>query len=267
VPDLARSLDRCLDALTDGRNLHRLLRRNPQERDELIDLLRVSTEVAQVRLPAPDPAFKLRTRNLMLAAAARHQEQRRPSVGWRPRPALRLALATALGAGLLAAGIVTASAQSLPGNPLYQVKRGFEGVQLVLTIDPAANARLRLELANRRLVEAQRLSAQGRIAEALSLIAAYDSQIAELGQRVMRAPLGPADAAGLARYVDQGQLEADFRLDAVAAELAARGNGQAAERVRHAEHHADQSLIGTRQSLRTHSGGSQAPTHLSLIHI
>lgn len=261
MPDLARSLDRCLDALKDGRSLHRLLRRSPQHRDALIDLLRVSTEVAQVRLPAPDPAFKLRTRNLVLAAAARRREQRGTGLGWRPRPAFRLVLALGLGAGLLAAGIVTASAQSLPGDPLYQVKRDVEGVQLALTVDPAANTRLRLELANRRLAEAQRLSAQGRIADALSLIAAYDSQIADLGRQVLRAPLRPGDADGLAREVDQGQVEADGRLDAVAADLAARGNPQAAESVRHTQHHADQSLSGTRQSLRTHSAGSQAPDH------
>lgn len=75
MPDLASTLDRCLDALKEGRNLHRLLGRDPRQRDELIDLLRVSTDVAQLRLPAPDPAFKLRARNLMLAAAARRRAE------------------------------------------------------------------------------------------------------------------------------------------------------------------------------------------------
>jgi len=263
MPDLASTLDRCLDALKDGRNLHRLLRRNPSQRDELIDLLRVSTEVAQLRLPAADPAFKLRTRNLMLSRAGHKRQEARAGVGWQRRPVFRLALALALSGGLLVAGIVGASAQSLPGDPLYQVKRGVEGVQLAVTLDPAANTRLRLEMANRRLAEAQQLSRQGRIADALSLISAYDAAIAELGQRVARTSLGPADAAGLARAVDEGQLEADGRLDAVAAELVARGNGQAAASVKHAEKHADQSLSGTRQSLRRHSTENRSPSHSS----
>lgn len=168
-------------------------------------------------------------------------------------------MAAALSAGLLGAGVLAASAQTLPGDPLYQVKRGAEEVQLTLTLDPAANARLRLDLANRRLSEARRLSAAGRITEALSLIAAYDAAIAELGREVARAPLRGADLDGLARDVDQRQLEADSQLDAVAAELAANGNGQAAARVKHARTHADQSLSGTRLSLRAHAAvGAEA---------
>jgi Domain of unknown function (DUF5667) len=253
VPDLAATLDRCLDALKDGRNLHHLLRRHPGHRDELIDLLRVSADVAQLRLPAPDPAFKLRTRNLMLARAARKRAEAPAATRWRRRPGFRLAMAIVLSGGLLAGGVVAASAQSLPGDPLYQVKRGIEQAQLAVTLDPAANARLRLEMANRRLAEAQRLSAEGRIADALSLITAADAELAELGRQVARAPLRPGDADGLARDVDARQLEADGRLDAVAAELAARGNGQAAASVRHAENHVDQTLSGTRQTLRARS--------------
>jgi hypothetical protein len=253
VPDFATRLDRCLDALKDGRSLHRVLQQSPAERDELIDLLRVSTDVAQLQLPAPDPAFKLRTRNLMLAVAAQRRASAARSRGF-ARPVFRLAGALALAGALLGAGIVAVAAQSLPGDPLYQVKRGVEQVQLTLTVDPAANARLRMQLATRRVSEAGRLSAQGRVAEALTLITAYNTDVAELGRRVVAAPLPPADSDRLERDVTLGQAEADGGLEAVAADLAARGHGEAAASVQHTEHQADQTLSGTKKALHDHGG-------------
>ena len=262
MPDFATRLDRCLDALSGGRSLLRVLQRSPGERDELIDLLRVSTDVAQLQLPAPDPAFRLRMRNLMLAVAA----QRRASAArstWVARPVFRLAVAVGLSGALLGAGIVAASAQSLPGDPLYQVKRGVENVQLALTLSPAANARLRMQLATRRVAEAERLNAQGRVAEALALISAFNTEVAELSRQVVAAPLQPAEAGSLEREVDQGQAEADGRLEAVAADLAARGHIAAAATVQHAEHQADQTLSGARKALHDHggTGSSSQPTH------
>jgi hypothetical protein len=260
VPDFGTRLDRCLDALRDGRSLHRVLQQSPAERDELIDLLRVSTDVAQLQLPAPDPAFKLRTRNLMLAVAA-HRRASAARSRWVARPVFRLALAVGLSGALLGAGIVAASAQSLPGDPLYQVKRGMERVQLGLTLDPAANARLRMQLATRRVSEAGQLSAQGRVAEALSLITAFDSDVAELGRQVVAAPLQPADAGRLERDVSQGQAEADGGLEAVAADLAARGHSEAAASVQHSERQADQTLSGAKKALHDHGAkGSSRPS-------
>ena len=261
MPDFATRLDRCLAALKDGRHLQELLRQSPQERDELIDLLRVSTHVGQLELPAPDPAFKLRTRNLMLAIAAQRRATRKQT-RWLARPAARLALAVALSGALLVGGIVAASAQSLPGEPLYQVKRGVETVQLAVTLDPAANARLRLQLAGRRVTEAEQLTTQGRISDALSVISAFNADVAQLSRQVVSAPLRPADAEDLERDVNQGQAEADGQLEAVAASLAARGHSEAADAVRHTEHEADQTLTGTKQALHDHGkhGGSARPT-------
>lgn len=261
MPDFATRLDRCLDALKGEGNLHRALRRSPGERDQLIDLLRVSTEVSELHLPGPDPAFKLRTRNLMLAAAARRRAEATHRTGWVPRLGFRLAAAVVLSAGLLVGGLVAASAQSLPGDPLYGVKREVERVQLALTLDPAANARLRLELANRRLAEAEQLSAQGRVAEALGLITTYDTDVTAVGQQVAVAPLRPADADRLERDVGQGQAEADNWLNAVAAQFAAHGNDAAAASVKHTEHQADQALNGTRTKLHSHGASGSAPGH------
>ena len=261
MPDFATRLDRCLDALKDGRSLHRVLQRSPGERDELIDLLRVSTDISQLQLPAPDPAFKLRTRNLMLAVAAQRRASAARSRWVVARPLFRLAVAVGLSGALLGAGIVAASAQSLPGDPLYQVKRDIENIQLSLTLDPAANARLRMHLATRRVAEAGRLSAQGRVAEALSLITAFNTDVAELGRQVVTAPLQPADAGRLERDVSQGQAEADGGLEAVAADLTARGHSEAAASVQHSERQADQTLSGAKKALHDHGAkGSSRPS-------
>src|SRR2546425_7883989 len=111
VPDFGTRLDRCLDALRDGRSLHRVLQRSPAERDELIDLLRVSTDVAQLQRPAPDPAFKLRTRNLMLAVAA-HRRASAARSRWVARPAFRPAPPRRPRGAVLGAGVGGAPAQS-----------------------------------------------------------------------------------------------------------------------------------------------------------
>jgi hypothetical protein len=260
VPSLASRLNRCLDALREGRHLQHLLRRYSTDRDQLIDLLRVSTEVAQVQLPGPDPAFKLRTRNLMLGvAAARRQSAAQHPRAWLRRPAWRLGLAGALCATLVGGGMVAASAQSLPGNPLYGVKRGVEGVQLALTLDPAANTRLRLQVATRRLAEAQQLGTQGRVSEALGLITTYTAEVDAVGRQVASTPLRPSDAGDLERALGVQQAEADGRLNAVAAQFAARGQGDAAASVKHDEHQADQALTGTRTALHGHAAEGSAP--------
>jgi hypothetical protein len=54
-------------------------------------------------------------------------------------------------------GTVVTSADSLPHNPLYPVKRTTERVQLLLTFSPGGKAQLHLHFAERRLNETMRL--------------------------------------------------------------------------------------------------------------
>src|SRR5438094_3633626 len=112
------------------RNLQDVLHRYPADRNELITLLRVSVDLGGLGAPTADPAFRLRARNRMLAAAADRKQGRR----WRPRmalprPVLRLVLAGGCVAALMVASLTAAvaSGNSLPGDPLYAVKLGEEG--------------------------------------------------------------------------------------------------------------------------------------------
>jgi len=77
-----------------------------------------------------------------------------------PRPSrfsfaalLRPALATAAILVLVSAGATSAAASSLPGDPLYAVKRAGEDVRVALTFDDIARTRLLSELTDRRLEE------------------------------------------------------------------------------------------------------------------
>ena len=77
-----------------------------------------------------------------------------------PRPSrfsfpamLRPALAVAAVLVLVFAGATSAAASSLPGDPLYAVKRAAEDVRLALTFDDVARTQLLSELTDRRLEE------------------------------------------------------------------------------------------------------------------
>ena len=79
--DLSQPLEECLQAMGEKRNLQEVLRRYPAERDQLIELLRLSVDLGGLApsTPAADPAFRLRARNRMLATAA---QRRRLLQGW-----------------------------------------------------------------------------------------------------------------------------------------------------------------------------------------
>ena len=74
----------------------------------------------------------------------------------------RLAAATA---GVLATagivGIVASSAQAIPGEMLYPVKRGAESIELVIHRSDADRGSFQLSQATERLAEAQKLAAEG----------------------------------------------------------------------------------------------------------
>src|SRR2546427_3351566 len=94
---------------------------------------------------------ELRARLMAEAAvvlAPRPQRRSLFAVSW-----LRPALAAAVLAVFVVAGATSAAASSLPGDPLYAVKRASEDVQLALTFDDVARVQLLSEIADRRLAE------------------------------------------------------------------------------------------------------------------
>jgi hypothetical protein len=108
----------------------------------------------------------------ILAALPRLRPATRPAellAKARPQPApRRWAYAVALAGVLLLAGLGTtarASADALPGDPLYAVKRAMETMRQTVTLREQARAELTQELAERRRAEAREVQQTRRTAE------------------------------------------------------------------------------------------------------
>ncbi len=150
------ALDECISRLTKGEDLQTCLQRFPELRDELEPLLRVAimlhsrSEETRAACAASRPALTRARARFMAEVAARQllppQPAARPWWQWLPRTTFAQALATLLFTltllGVLLAGGSIVSANSLPGDPLYGVKRASEQVRLALT----TNEQVRQEL-------------------------------------------------------------------------------------------------------------------------
>jgi len=258
VRDLTQPLEECLRAMGEKRNLQEVLRHYPNERDQLIELLRLSVDVGGLApsSPAADPAFRLRARNRMLAAAA----QRRPAGRWNPlgalpRPAARLAFAGALAAAVLVGGLTSAAAagNSLPGDPFYPIKLGVERAQLAITFDAAARARLHAQFAEVRLSEAKRLIALGRVQDGVRQVNQYDSAVAQFNSTLAGTTFDDSVIAELQRFMKDHEASADASLQSLAGSLEAGGQTQAAAAVARTQSHADQTWKGSERDLQARS--------------
>jgi hypothetical protein len=271
VRDLTKPLEECLQAMGEKRNLQDVLRRYPADRDQLIELLRLSVDLGGLApgAPAPDPAFRLRARNQMLAAAVRRRRARRWNpLGALPRPAARLAFAGALAVAVLVGGLTSAAASgsSLPGDLFYPIKLGVERAQLAVTFDPAAQARLHAQFAQVRLGEAQRLVAAGRVQDGVRQVAQYDTAVAQINHALAGTTFDDRAIAELSRFMNDHEASADASLQSLAGSLQAGGNTQAAAAVTRTQSHADQTWKGSQRDLQARSttppadhGQSHAP--------
>lgn len=167
--DLENALDECLAGLAQGESLEACLARFPRLREELEPLLRTAQAV-QWNIPraAPPADALIRARNRFLAEAARRRQasaQRRMPM---PRfaPVFQRGLATAMLVVMLMVALLgtssIVSANSLPGDPLYGVKRASERVRLFLTLDAETRATLERYYEALRVAEVKQVVEQGR---------------------------------------------------------------------------------------------------------
>lgn len=153
--DLTDIFDDCLNRLAAGESVEQVLRRYATYEADLRPLLQ-TVRLAQHALPAPGeiaPA-QARGRARLLAALDDRPETARPAKGiaggwWMAVAALLLIC--------LGLGVVTAN--SLPGDPLYSLKRGVEAATNSLSADPQAADEVSRR---RRLDEIYMLIALGR---------------------------------------------------------------------------------------------------------
>lgn len=165
--DFDRIVDDAFSRLEVGEPIEAVLNRYPQQAEALRPLLEtVSLSLHAYAYTKPvSPAGMARGRQRFLSEAGRraekHRARQRP-LAW-PWPARRWAVTVlALMLLFLAAGTtaVVASADSLPGSPLYSVKIAAEEVRLTLTRAPEPRARLHMARAQRRTQELNALLTQ-----------------------------------------------------------------------------------------------------------
>ena len=178
---LLPALDDALAALEAGASLSQALAADPAQAAELRPLLVAALAAgAGADLPRVPAGAQIFSRAQFLAAA-----DRRPALAPVPAPgrgsrlrawltgqsaagtsllARAVAVSLVVLAGLSAGGYgaVVASAQSLPGDALYEVKRTVERTELLLTTDAQSRERLQTEFDDRRVREAQAVVNQGR---------------------------------------------------------------------------------------------------------
>ncbi len=161
--DLDAVLAECLEETLAGRRtVADCLARYPDLADDLKPLLEMALLTARLKSPRLPEA---RVAALETRLRAQMRPQRRPAAAGISRLAagLLLGFLLAFGSG---AGLVAASSSSLPGDPLYGIKRLWEVIVLALSplfgqLDDAW-----LAVAETRLDEVQALHEQGRLTSA-----------------------------------------------------------------------------------------------------
>jgi hypothetical protein len=161
-------LEQSLSQITAGKaRVESCLLSYPAVADQLKPLLLAAEELRSVPKPVLSPAAKARLEERVLAAAAAHPRLRpagrRQWLGGmsRWRWAFSTLTALVLVVFLLMTTLVTASADALPGSPLYGLKRATEDAWLWVAPE-RSEPELHLRLARRRLQEIEGLAGQGR---------------------------------------------------------------------------------------------------------
>ena len=167
------ALNDCLERLAAGDSVAECLTRYPEHADELAPLLRMGQTTMQVSQRAtPSASGRARGMARMQAALSEGRDRRRrrwqlPGISWRlistPVAAtLAVVFLTIVAAG----GTTVASADSIPGEPLYPVKSIRESVEERIARSGEGKAQVHAKLARERGREMRELIVRGRIYEA-----------------------------------------------------------------------------------------------------
>ena len=180
-------LAECLDRLEEGESLQSILDTYPQQANRLKPLLKAAFVSRSLPKPEPSPEAVQSGKNRLLAevdslrlenkfsknrtkpADARytgrllekiHSFIEKENIDMKLVPRLAIyVLITALVGGFFT---VSASASSLPGDPLYGLKLSWERAQMVFTFDDDAQAELEEEFESERISEVEELLEEGR---------------------------------------------------------------------------------------------------------
>ena len=175
--DLTTILDECISRVQAGEPVSACVQDYPEYAEQLWPLLTAAADMSTLPRPLVAEQGRVRGRERMLAqlsqnptqpvsflAFLRYAAQKITGSLAKERPNMKLVLRSALTALcllILSTAIVTASQNSLPGDPLYPVKRSWEWVQGSFVTVPE-QASYQDELLLRRYQELQLLIETGR---------------------------------------------------------------------------------------------------------
>jgi len=153
----------CLAAMEAGATVEQLLARYPAYAAQLGEPLRVAVRLRAAANEGPSPAVEQQARAAFLARAAamRPISPRVSPARWLIRPLVSFVTVLVLVA-VVGSGVFGASAASLPGDPLYGVKRSVENLQLSLARDPTLRVNLEESYTQRRVEELKAVQASKR---------------------------------------------------------------------------------------------------------
>ncbi len=156
-------LDDCLEKLlVKGRSIEECLADYPELADELKPLLQTAIVTRKALDIEPRPEFRAKARYQLYSALKEAASKRhRSSFAWQFRWAT--VVSSFLILMLAGGGIVAAASNSMPDNPLYQVKLATEQIQLSLTTSPLDKAKLYTKLADRRVTEIINMAQEGNV--------------------------------------------------------------------------------------------------------
>jgi Domain of unknown function (DUF5666)/Domain of unknown function (DUF5667) len=179
-------LSECLAAMEAGATVEQLLDRYPAFAAQLDAPLRVAIRLRELGGEAlrtqPVAQAPARSRFMARAAAIRPAPRRASSASWLLRPLVSFVTVMVLVA-VVGGGVLGASAASLPGDPLYGVKRSFEALQLSLVRDPARQVSLEESYALRRVEEVKAVQSSKRAASVqfTALVEAVNGDVWTIG--------------------------------------------------------------------------------------
>ncbi len=178
----------CLEALEAGATGEELLARYPAEVAQLGPALRVAARLSgwgdKTRSAAPVALAQERSAFLARAALMPAEGRLVARLGWflRSRPVMSL-LVTLAALIAVGGGVFGVSAASVPGDPLYGVKRSFENIQLSFARDPVQHVNMEETFLKRRVQEVRAVQSARRVAsvEFAGAVEVMESQSWEIG--------------------------------------------------------------------------------------
>src|SRR5687767_10542755 len=167
--NLYDALETCLHDIENGADVEAALLRYSDIADELRPIIQASVNAKSLTVPNPSAVVMRRNRARLLQRAS---EMRAAKVESLPRfvwfASLRRMVVVLIVLAVLFAsgtGLVRAASTTLPGDNLYSIKRTWEDVTLLFTIDLQKRASLEVEHEDERLEELRGLIANGRSAK------------------------------------------------------------------------------------------------------